>query len=106
MVYKPSNDTVDLFVDGTKQISDFPGNTVAPGYAAQLKGNVGVFFGSGSSDGVAKTNYGEVKLTIKNNACSIPIPPAVSQIGACCPAGKQWSSVQNKCVSINGTCEA
>lgn len=37
MLYKPSNDTVDLYVDGVKRISDFPGNTVWPGYRSQLK---------------------------------------------------------------------
>lgn len=99
MDYKPANDTVDLYVDGVKRISDFPGNTVWPGYRTQLKGNVGVFFGSGSSPGVAKTNYGEIKLTIKNDTCTAPIPPPVAQVGACCPAGTQWNSAENKCMA-------
>ncbi len=30
MLYNHLNDKVDLYVDGVKRISDFPGNTVAP----------------------------------------------------------------------------
>jgi hypothetical protein len=83
MVYKPANDSVDLFVDGTKQISDFPGNNVVPGYATQITGDVAVFFGSGSSPGTAKTNYGDIALTIKNPACTqgdATVPPAIAQL--------------------------
>lgn len=59
---------------------------------------MGVFFGSGSSPGMATTNYGEIKLTIKNDICSAPVPPPVAQVGACCPAGTQWNSIEDKCV--------
>ncbi len=69
MVYDPATDTVDLLVNGIEQISDFPGNTVDPGYAAQINGSAAGIFGSGSSPGVAKTNYGDVQLTIKNASC-------------------------------------
>jgi hypothetical protein len=83
MLYDPITDTVDLLVNGTEQISDFPGNTVDPGYAAQINGSAAGIFGSGSSPGVAKTNYGDVQLTIKNPSCvppvsTPPITPATS----------------------------
>ncbi len=79
MVYDPATDTVDLFVNGTEQISDFPGNTVDPGYAAQINGIAAGIFGSGSSPGVAKTNYGDVQLTIKNLDCVSTIIPPVPE---------------------------
>lgn len=70
MFYDPATDTVDLFVNGTEQISDFPGNTVDPGYATQINASAAGIFGSGSSPGVAKTNYGDVQLTIRNTNCA------------------------------------
>ncbi len=77
MLYDPTTDTVDLFVNGVERISDFPGNTVDPGYAATINGTAAAIFGSGSSPGVAKTNYGDVQLRIKNASCTPPvvIPP-------------------------------
>lgn len=94
MVYDPTTDTVDLFVNGVERISNFPGNTVDPGYAAQINGTAAAIFGSGSSGGIAKTNYGDIVLSIKNTACVTPSP---IQVGACCPAGAQWDSSQGKC---------
>lgn len=95
MVYDPTTDTVDLFVNGVERISNFPGNTVDPGYAAQINGTAAAIFGSGSSGGIAKTNYGDIVLSIKNTACVTPSP---IQVGACCPVGAQWDSNQSKCV--------
>lgn len=100
MVYDPANATVDVFINGVERISNYPGNNVASGNTGLAAGSAVVFFGSGSSAGVAKTNYGEIKLTIKNNACT-NVPPVVSQVGACCPDGKQWNSTQNACVVID-----
>lgn len=37
-------------------------------------------------------------MNIKNNACTASAP-AVAQIGACCPAGAQWNSDENKCLT-------
>lgn len=48
-MYDPTTDTVDLFVNGTERISNFPGNTVNPGYATQINGSAAAVFGSGSS---------------------------------------------------------
>jgi len=98
MVYDPATDTVDMLVNGVERISNFPGNTVDPGYAAQINGSAAAIFGSGSSPGTAKTNYGAVQLTLRNTACSVAPPtPVVAQSGACCPAGAQWNSDENKC---------
>lgn len=36
-------------------------------------------------------------LTIKNSACQSG--DVSTQVGACCPAGSQWSSSQNACAS-------
>lgn len=94
MIYDPASDTVDLFINGIEGISNFPGNTVDPGYAAQINGSALVAFGSGSSPGVANTNYGDIILSIKNTTCT----QNLTQVGACCPAGTQWDSSQNKCV--------
>jgi len=49
MVYDPATDTVDMFVNGVERISNFPGNTVAPGYATQISGTAAIIFGSGTS---------------------------------------------------------
>lgn len=96
MVYDPATDTVDMFINGIERISNFPGNTVDPGYAAQINGTAAAIFGSGSSAGLAKTNYGDMVVSIKNTAC---VAPNAIQVGACCPVGKQWSSSASQCVA-------
>lgn len=95
LIYDPATDTVDLWVNGVERISNFPGNTVDPGYATQINGSAAVVFGSGSSPGVANTNYGNITLTLKNSTCPSPF----IQVGACCPAGSQWSSLEKKCTN-------
>lgn len=49
MVYDPATDTVDMFVNGVERISNFPGNTVAPGYATIIRDTAAIIFGSGTS---------------------------------------------------------
>lgn len=96
MIYDTTAHTVDVFVNGVKHISNYPGNVVTSGNL-QPANQMTVYFGSGSSLGVAKTNYGDIKLTLKNNTCSSSAP-TVAQIGACCPAGAEWSSDESKCI--------
>lgn len=71
MVYDVTTDTVDVFVNGLERISDYPGNAVPSVNSTFASGSVMGVFGSGSSPGVAKTNYGDVQLTIKNASCSV-----------------------------------
>lgn len=94
MVYDPATDTVDMFVNGVERISNFPGNTVVPGYATAIRDTAAIIFGSGTSPGVANTNYGNIAVSIKNNC-----PGSSVQVGACCPAGAQWDSSQGKCLA-------
>lgn len=77
MVYDPVTDTVDIFVNGVERISDYPGNSVASVNNTLASGSVMGVFGSGSSPGAAKTNYGDIQLTIKNPSCTPPVvtPP-------------------------------
>jgi len=77
MVYDATTDTVDVWVNGVERISDYPGNNVASVNNTLASGTVMGVFGSGSSPGVAKTNYGDIQLTIKNPSCTPPVvtPP-------------------------------
>ncbi len=76
MVYDPLTNTVDVLVNGIERISNYPGNIVTSGNL-QAANQINVYFGSGSSPGVAKTNYGDVQLTIRNASCNSPVvtPP-------------------------------
>lgn len=94
-MYDPVSGTVDLFVNGVEAISNYSGNDIASGQPAGV-GQVVAYFGSGSSAGTAKTNYGTIEIQLKDDACKSNIP---SQIGACCPADTEWSSVAKACVS-------
>lgn len=44
-------------------------------------------------------NDGSTGTSVESYAiCVSSLSGTVPQIGACCPAGSQWSSLQNKCV--------
>jgi hypothetical protein len=68
MVYDPLTNTVDVFVNGVERISNYPGNVVTSGNLQPVN-QITTFFGSGSSAGVAKTNYGSVQLLVKDAVC-------------------------------------
>ena len=52
--------------------------------------------GGGGSGWCASTSVEWVLCKPKD--ITITPPPQPIQVGACCPAGLKWSSVQNKCV--------
>jgi hypothetical protein len=75
MVYDETSDTVDVLVNGIERIADYPGNSVSSVNSTLASGTIMGVFGSGSSPGVAKTNYGDIQLTIKNPSC---VPPVIT----------------------------
>lgn len=72
MVYDPMSASVDVYVNGVERISNYPGNTVSSDNL-QAANQARVYFGSGSSPGIATTNYGKVQLLLKDDACRTSI---------------------------------
>ena len=77
MMYDPVTATVDVWINGVERISNYPGNNVFSYNFARANKSVAVFFGSGSSAGIAKTNYGDISLTLNNSSCVDPVSPPI-----------------------------